>query len=345
MFHLNQAFHAAKAAPDTSGPGLPTEFYVRCTEGLVTYILPSYEQVRSTKIFVPSERGESQRVTAVTNLPFPIGRYLPPNGVYHDQYAIGEAMNSSAMDPRGKCLSCYRPKHGTAGPRCQKKCLICDTQDHPGKPCKRLYFELDWWKEHGRILEIGSDMPVRPSLAEWAYLSIAGILEGISAPGGPIVVCWDHPVVKEHYPRPPGPEIKHSLPATLLLAQRREMATKALPSHKLERQSSVTKAEDAQDTHDVPIAAHLDRVSGGEADLQTELDRQKVRVLELEAERDARDALITKLGKENEALKRRVAMREDQLNRITVVACEPGSTNGRKRVRREGDVGIKVEAK
>ncbi|KAF2852929.1 hypothetical protein T440DRAFT_516218 [Plenodomus tracheiphilus IPT5] len=250
MFHLNEALHTNRDIRNASRPGLHPDFYVRCTREGTTYYLPSYEKVRSSKVFLQTEDGEPQRVTAVTNLPLPIERYLPPAGQYYDQYAVGDAIHAEAMDPNGKCLTCYRLRHGTEGKRCKKKCLICDTFDHPGQPCKQLFVENDWWKEHDRILGADSEIPVRPSLAEWAYLAIAGIVEDIKDPKGPIVVVPDHPIVDEFYRRIQPPEMKFGPPPKLPISKRRKAPAEPAPAHLLGQRANEEVSKVFQNTED-----------------------------------------------------------------------------------------------
>ncbi|KAI8937290.1 hypothetical protein NX059_006498 [Plenodomus lindquistii] len=253
MFHLEKAFAAARPAQGASRPGLPHDFYVRYTKLRTSYILPSYEKVRNAKIFVTTEEEELQRVIAVTNLPFEIERYLPPSGGYFDQYAIGNAIDTPGMNPDGKCLSCYRIRHGTEGPRCQKKCLVCDTVDHLGMPCAKLYLESDWWKEHGRTLGTRIDIQIRPSLAEWAYLAIAEVVEGITTSGGPIVVRWDHPIVKEFYRGSSIPHLMNGPPPTLPLQPRRRRPKKSSSPRSQQHQAGAENLLEAQDKLGVAI--------------------------------------------------------------------------------------------
>ncbi|KAH9871567.1 hypothetical protein J1614_005822 [Plenodomus biglobosus] len=232
---------------------------------------------------------------------------------------------------------------------------------HTGRSARR---NCDWWKEHGRILGTSSAIPIRPSLSEWAYLSIAGIVEGISNPEGPIVVIWDHPIVNEHYRKPPGPELKSGPPSTLMASMRPRELTQPSSAHRVQQQASVVTSGEGQDTPEVStqyrgdleravtpsvllpsvvLQEFEDHHARVQDELRAELERQRLRILELEAERDAQRRRADVAIEENEALKDRLAAREDHLNRIIAVACEPESTIGNKRARRDGGVRIKDE--
>lgn len=134
---------------------------------------PTAEQLRKANIRVIDRSGALQRVAPADGLKDTIVRYLPPAGPYYDQSVLGA---STEMSKKGeKCVFCWNAKAGSKKCNCKNKCVLCDTKEHRGFECPKLYASMRWW--HKRQHHPRPKARVRPNPAERAYLVIAGVLK------------------------------------------------------------------------------------------------------------------------------------------------------------------------
>jgi ribosomal protein L40E len=86
--------------------------------------LPARPVIRTTppNSFVGSLNG-TQHV-----LEYPPESYLPPPGLYYDQYHISAILDDLHFNKKISCRGCGAKKHGTA--ECKRKCSACGTQSH-----------------------------------------------------------------------------------------------------------------------------------------------------------------------------------------------------------------------
>ena len=156
---------------------------------------PTAEQLRKANIRVIDRSGALQRVAPADGLKDTIVRYLPPAGPYYDQSVLGA---STEMSKKGeKCVFCWNAKAGSKKCNCKNKCVLCDTKEHRGFECPKLYASMRWW--HKRQHHPRPKARVRPNPAERAYLVIAGVLKDWKVLDEPVNVNMNHPVVKAHY--------------------------------------------------------------------------------------------------------------------------------------------------
>jgi hypothetical protein len=168
---------------------------------------PTAEQLRKANIHVIGPSGALQRIAPADDLKDNIERYLPPAGPYYDQSVLGA---STEMSKKGeKCVFCWNANVDGKECKCKKKCALCDTKEHRGFECPKLYASMRWW--HKRQHHPRRKARVRPNPAERAYLVIAGVLKVWKVLDEPVNVNMSHPVVKAHYKGKKAPQALASL--------------------------------------------------------------------------------------------------------------------------------------
>ncbi|CAO2651585.1 Nn.00g041550.m01.CDS01 [Neocucurbitaria sp. VM-36] len=84
--------------------------------------------------------------TTTQRTPLDPQRFRPPPG-HFDQAYLGHI---GSFKKWTLCLRCRQPKdvlHPLFA-KCVEKCGFCETYDHPGEPCPKIYASSKWWGEH-----------------------------------------------------------------------------------------------------------------------------------------------------------------------------------------------------
>ncbi|KAJ4378101.1 hypothetical protein N0V83_000933 [Neocucurbitaria cava] len=173
-------------------------------------MLPSAEELKGSKIDIEVSPGVVKRIPAAEGLKREVERYLPPSGRYYDQNTVEAIFASSIFAGRGRCVSCWSPKHVLSMRRCKRQCCVCGTEEHLGLECPALYATWRWWREHGHTPSPA--IQSRPTTAQLAYLIVAKVVKPIENIQGPLIVNMDHPAVREFYQGKAAPEVILSQP-------------------------------------------------------------------------------------------------------------------------------------
>lgn len=172
---------------------------------------PTAEQLLKSNVRVEKRPGVTQRIFPVNRLYGFIKRFLPPPGSYFDQSTVNKA--SEAIKADEKCIFCWHQKDGDKDCKCEKKCVLCKSNGHPGGQCSKVYVGIKWWRARGHRLR--NQFPLRPNPAERAYLVVAGVFKDWKQIEERVIDNMKHPFVKDFYRGKKAPSTGTNLPKAL----------------------------------------------------------------------------------------------------------------------------------
>lgn len=169
------------------------------------------KKLYKSNVSIKDSSGVTHRVLPVKELKDPSSRFLPPSGQYYDQSAI--EISAELLDCDNRCVLCWNPKVVGKTCKCAELCMICETKQHRGTDCSKVYASIEWWQSHGHRPRKKAQL--RPTPSERAYLVVAGVLKECERLEDPVVVNMKNPIVKALYARKAPPRLLKALPAGL----------------------------------------------------------------------------------------------------------------------------------
>lgn len=161
------------------------------------------EQLRTSNVrVIRGNSGIAHRIVPVPKLIDPVKRYLPPAGPYYDQ-SILDASTGIFTENR-RCVFCWNREVPGQKCECKLRCAVCDTKEHRGFECPKMYVGMRWWRDHNHRPRPKAQ--IRPNPGERAYLVIAGVFKDWRKLEDAVVINMDHPIVKEHYKGKAAPQ-------------------------------------------------------------------------------------------------------------------------------------------
>ncbi|CAO2648079.1 Nn.00g090010.m01.CDS01 [Neocucurbitaria sp. VM-36] len=145
-------------------------------------------------------------------LKYPPERYLPPPGLYYDQFSLPIIFGVGFF--YDKCPTCWSKRHGSSkGAKCQRACTICGTKNHSEESCSLLYCTSSWYSERNISSRRASVRyrQIRPTDTELVVLQRVGLINHGSGRGDPVVPNMLHPLAQSFYYNKASPQLLDGL--------------------------------------------------------------------------------------------------------------------------------------